>query len=225
MAQVRISIDGVVYTADFKWGFDEYNNPTIVLGPPYQGCLTLVLEPHVALIGSIRSTGTCPITPPLPSHGVLNILVPLGIELCLRYRPRVEIDDAASIPLWGGDTVWLSIIKIVTGTFSTTYSKYGFYSDDLPQTSITNQSAFFLTHTGYNTTQAYQDQLTALGIPLNLSLSEIAKRLLEQNAYFQFNELYTMFFDTSDSLCVLDLAKWSEYKHQHGIHLVCGGFE
>jgi hypothetical protein len=143
---VQIQIDGVVYTAIFQSGFDN-QNPLLQLGPDFaRSCL---------VIGRIDSEAVCNITPRLPSHGVLDILVPLAIEICLQHSSRVE--DAARIV---DGHVWLSLMKIMTGSSSTAYSKYGFYSQDLPQSEIDRQSKFFLSQSGLDTPLEFQQKLT-----------------------------------------------------------------
>jgi hypothetical protein len=219
MPSYQIQIDENIYTVLFQT-LAEDGYLFLTLGPTIRdSCLNITFEQSMAIIAKIESRELCNINPPLHRHGVLDILVPLGIEIALLINKRVILNDAAVIPT-NFSTVWLSLMKIMSGSKSTAYSKYGFYSQDLPQREINRQSKFFLTRTGRKTSPAFQQKLVEFDIPTDLTLNEITRELFEDQHYDEITELYTMFFPRSNPQLTLDLEAWSEYKEQHKIELL-----
>jgi hypothetical protein len=227
----RITIDDVPYTAEFRES--EYKGlPMLVLGPDDSSCLEIIFRPESVVIHKVDASGICN----LPLHGVLDLLVPLAIEISLEFINRsgifglipenyftrgvkVGLADVARLPNIPEDATSLSLLKILTGARSTTYSKYGFFPGNLNQEEISRQSEFFLSHTGYSTPGDFQRWLVSQGISLNETLSQITSELYTKGYYEQITQLYKVFFPMPGLYQVLDIPTWNLYKQQHRVHL------
>jgi hypothetical protein len=213
-----LSIDGQEYIAFFTKYFLDGDN-IITLGDIDNSCLELMYSESLE-ISSVNSSRTCHIYPPLPRKKTLDILIPFAIEIGLLFRQNIWLQDTAFI-LIGSEQVFLSPLKIMLGIPSTTYSKYGFIENGMTNNDYINQSLFFRTTRGIDTSLETQKFLVDMNLDLSKTLSDIVGDMISRGMGYHINIFYKKFFDhpLSDQIYELNLDKWLLYKQRHNIIL------